>query len=373
MLFAFELILIPPLVCLAILGVARLVSSGVARVVRTALVGILVALILLPPIQRALGLESAAGGSCSPVAVGGGGGSRVRPQRGRAHVHDLSRVRPGAVRRPLPRVQPRAPPGHVVGSLGGRRRAARDPHTDRRGRPRRIPTRGAARRPGSDRRGALPRLRPTRGASARGTRRRPACRRTPISPCPQSSPARCRPTRAGSRSRPRTRDPCSRSSGAPTPSTSSRTSPRSARPRSANAARRQWGRAHRRPRGSSTSTPNSPRISPARWLPSINNRWAGFGEDVEDVAAVPRVAGDQELYDHVQGQFRESEATDHVARFQSFIASIDARQSPGLWFLHVLLPHTPYARLSDGHAYNGGRQPQRASTRPPRSGRTNPR
>jgi len=84
------------------------------------------------------------------------------------------------------------------------------------------------------------------------------------------------------------------------------------------------------------------------WLPVLGERWASFDEDpaadLEDAGRGGRPIGEDEP--------GESGA-DQRARLDTFLAGIQpqAGGQPPLHFLHVLLPHVPYTYLPDGQRY----------------------
>lgn len=101
-------------------------------------------------------------------------------------------------------------------------------------------------------------------------------------------------------------------------------------------------------------------LLPAPWaaaLPPIDERWAGFGGAREGSADAARRRGRQaqgadSAAPHIQTLLR----TDRAQLFSQFLDAIgggdDAR--PRLYFLHILLPHTPWSYLPSGRRYGGG-------------------
>jgi hypothetical protein len=89
------------------------------------------------------------------------------------------------------------------------------------------------------------------------------------------------------------------------------------------------------------------------WLPEIDNRWSGFGADAEAIRPKPTdtTTGDGDFFDEA---FDEHDVA--LETYQAFLASIDDRdREPGLWFVHSLLPHAPYRWLPDGRVYSRDR------------------
>ncbi len=82
-------------------------------------------------------------------------------------------------------------------------------------------------------------------------------------------------------------------------------------------------------------------IVPERYaggLPDISQAWSGFGAPAA-AANNPSIDEDAPIWD------------DRSAQVRDFIASIKADSKPSLNFLHVLLPHEPYAFLPSGQRY----------------------
>ncbi len=84
----------------------------------------------------------------------------------------------------------------------------------------------------------------------------------------------------------------------------------------------------------------------ARHLPSLDTGWNGF--------AVNSTQGSARGGDNAEATVRRMMAGDRRPLLSSFIKSIQPGQKPSLNFLHVLLPHTPYAYLPSGAMYRGG-------------------
>ncbi|MCZ7529717.1 MAG: sulfatase-like hydrolase/transferase [Acidimicrobiia bacterium] len=116
-----------------------------------------------------------------------------------------------------------------------------------------------------------------------------------------------------------------------------------------------------------------------RWLPTLEGRWAGFGQDVEGGTALPDVdatttsspttgtaatgsapetapetapgetttsTGIVDLKSVVEGVFNAEQ------RLDSFLEGLGPSEDPSLWFFHANLPHEPWTYLPDGRRYN---------------------
>ena len=86
-------------------------------------------------------------------------------------------------------------------------------------------------------------------------------------------------------------------------------------------------------------------------LPPITQTWAGF--------RAPASAADETPEDSNR---RFEEAVSHLAAdravvFRRFIEAIRPQAAPGLYFLHILLPHLPWNYLPSGRAYHLGITP----------------
>lgn len=84
-------------------------------------------------------------------------------------------------------------------------------------------------------------------------------------------------------------------------------------------------------------------------LPPLTGRWTGFGAAPEER---------QEIFDRFLPRFRERMRRDRLQSFERFLGALGPQ--PGrLYFLHLLLPHTPYEYLPDGRRYEfvGGHLP----------------
>lgn len=84
------------------------------------------------------------------------------------------------------------------------------------------------------------------------------------------------------------------------------------------------------------------------WLPALGERWVNFDEDpaadLEDAARDGRQVREDELGEA---------GADQRVRLDAFLAGIEpqAGGQPPLHFLHALLPHVPYTYLPDGQRY----------------------
>jgi len=81
-------------------------------------------------------------------------------------------------------------------------------------------------------------------------------------------------------------------------------------------------------------------------LPSISGTWGGFRAPGGAGAPRPRR---QQVRAMMDKQDRTKDKREQA--FRDFIASIDAEETPTLYFLHVLYPHHPWDRLPSGKSY----------------------
>lgn len=88
-----------------------------------------------------------------------------------------------------------------------------------------------------------------------------------------------------------------------------------------------------------------PRPLAAALLPPMDTSWKGFGRDGQGQGA----AGDHEHADK-----RVTGYQDRGERFTAFIDSIRRGEPNTLHFLHILLPHVSYTYLPSGMSYRGG-------------------
>lgn len=88
-------------------------------------------------------------------------------------------------------------------------------------------------------------------------------------------------------------------------------------------------------------------------LPPVNQSWQGFGDDStvqpEERGSVNGIpVADAHDVDHAVGRELWQ---DQRFQFGRFLDSIDGSPRPTLYFLHVLLPHSPWRFLPSGHQY----------------------
>jgi hypothetical protein len=79
------------------------------------------------------------------------------------------------------------------------------------------------------------------------------------------------------------------------------------------------------------------------WLPRIDGQWADFGDD----------GGDGEAN---ASDWKDAVASDNHTlqgpRFERFLNTVNGKGSSELWWFHELLPHMPYRYLPDGRLYS---------------------
>ena len=107
---------------------------------------------------------------------------------------------------------------------------------------------------------------------------------------------------------------------------------------------------------------------PAAWterLPEVTRTWGAFGRGQ---ASTPNEGDDDEA---VQRALRHLREADRAAEFRQFISAFrPPGETPGLYFMHSLLPHTPWEYLPSGRSYQTprnrihGLQRERWSTEP---------
>jgi hypothetical protein len=90
-----------------------------------------------------------------------------------------------------------------------------------------------------------------------------------------------------------------------------------------------------------------------RWLPPINDRWSDFAGTE---APTPEPTTTDLSYDAYSVlELYTLNSSDEVGRYADFLRSLEPTgERPGAWFAHTLLPHLPYHLLADGRQYNGG-------------------
>ena len=85
-------------------------------------------------------------------------------------------------------------------------------------------------------------------------------------------------------------------------------------------------------------------------VPPTNDRWAAFGKD-EPTLRTLNPKADRGL--RAKQQIEILNSSDKIGSFRLFDATLGTGRSPGLWFLHSLLPHRPYLLLPGGTHYDG--------------------
>ena len=95
-------------------------------------------------------------------------------------------------------------------------------------------------------------------------------------------------------------------------------------------------------------------------LPSIAHKWKGFGG-----AAAPGDPNDAQLQKHVWLRMQQ-DFPDRLRPLLDFVRTIELTDRPGLYFLHLLLPHSPYEYLpSTKHYSQKGGTPGLSGTHTP--------
>ncbi len=84
------------------------------------------------------------------------------------------------------------------------------------------------------------------------------------------------------------------------------------------------------------------------WLPRIDDRWAGFGEEPDETGSEPTR---EELEKAAIERQTRDLGRDHEARWMSFLDRLEQRGGPTLSYHHSGLPHSPYSYLADGDRY----------------------
>lgn len=98
------------------------------------------------------------------------------------------------------------------------------------------------------------------------------------------------------------------------------------------------------------------------WLPPLEGRWAGFGDETNDRAATPAPTGETTATTSIDPETGDVLVVDKEAvaesvresdsRFDRFLDSLAATSTPSLWFDHTNLPHEPWVFLPDGRRYD---------------------
>jgi Sulfatase len=97
-----------------------------------------------------------------------------------------------------------------------------------------------------------------------------------------------------------------------------------------------------------------PKSLAQQWLPEISDRWSGFGETSKSIGKVDNKKVDpKQFLDEAYDAF----TSDQSALFRKFLASLGTGGDPGLWFHHSLVSHRPAVWLPDGRVYNGDDAP----------------
>jgi hypothetical protein len=97
---------------------------------------------------------------------------------------------------------------------------------------------------------------------------------------------------------------------------------------------------------------------PERWrslLPSMDLAWGGFAAPAASVT--PRAREGRTRH---QRQLERSNAANPFAIFEAFIEALEPAPEPTLYFLHVLLPHVPWASFPSGMRYPAQDRPDGA-------------
>jgi hypothetical protein len=93
-------------------------------------------------------------------------------------------------------------------------------------------------------------------------------------------------------------------------------------------------------------------IAPAdarqRWLPGIDNQWAGF----TDGSATSAGSESSVTLDDIRESTRRTlGAREEHLRWEAFLQELGPREGPALFYLHSLLPHSAWRYLPDGKIY----------------------
>ncbi|KAB2967326.1 MAG: sulfatase-like hydrolase/transferase [Thermoanaerobaculia bacterium] len=86
-------------------------------------------------------------------------------------------------------------------------------------------------------------------------------------------------------------------------------------------------------------------------LPAISAAWQGFGRSAVTAPGDGAPARSEEDRAPATAPVRPP-GGDRVADFRSFVASIERRDEPSLYFLHILLPHVPWQYTPSGRIYS---------------------
>ena len=90
----------------------------------------------------------------------------------------------------------------------------------------------------------------------------------------------------------------------------------------------------------------------AKRLPPVTQTWMNYRGGDEAAAREDPTRFEKDIDVMVGHELRK----DQVAIFDGFLSSIDASTKPALYFLHVMLPHSPWQYLPSGARYPNGTQ-----------------
>lgn len=102
-------------------------------------------------------------------------------------------------------------------------------------------------------------------------------------------------------------------------------------------------------------------VVPRPWserLPSISNAWGGFAQNgVASINEVKSGAPIDEMTDAIATAKIDKQENwrTRSTQFEAFLDRISSDDQPGLYYLHSLLPHTPWQHLPDGRQYVAAR------------------
>ncbi|MEZ5171521.1 MAG: sulfatase-like hydrolase/transferase [Acidimicrobiia bacterium] len=100
-----------------------------------------------------------------------------------------------------------------------------------------------------------------------------------------------------------------------------------------------------------------------RWLPSLEGRWAGFGQDDGGLGDAPGSAPEetsptqttQPASERPRAAINLNDVVEGVhnaeGRLDTFLEDLQPSDDPSLWFFHANLPHEPWTYLPDGRRY----------------------
>lgn len=111
---------------------------------------------------------------------------------------------------------------------------------------------------------------------------------------------------------------------------------------------------------SDTSIVAAHTLSPAEFrqgLPPLDDRWGGFGAETDEgnqTASEPEEVDSGEERDAFRRRFHDAvddDRADHAGRFIETVRREAGSDEPQLFFLHTLLPHSPWQYLPSGRGY----------------------